>query len=186
MKFETMWIHFLSDVFRLLSSRTFATMATRRNSFSSWKLKIFMKWSIPMYVHVIFKAPLKIITVPEICNKAFPYTYKYFFSGICFWNQMHPKRDNPSLVWKRPMLLNKLNNLTNIILLIIQQKMTSFEKNTKKTVKLNVGGVYFKTSLLTLTKDPDSMLAAMFSGRFEENLDEDGSFFIDRDGDLFR
>ena len=30
------------------------------------------------------------------------------------------------------------------------------------------------------------MLAAMFSGRFEENLDEDGSFFIDRDGDLFR
>ena len=84
------------------------------------------------------------------------------------------------------MLLNKLNNLTNIILLIIQQKMTSFEKNTKKTVKLNVGGVYFKTSLLTLTKDPDSMLAAMFSGRFEENVDEDGSFFIDRDGDLFR
>ena len=39
--------------------------------------------------------------------------------------------------------------------------MTSFEKNTKKTVKVNVGGVYFKTSLLTLTKDPDSMLAAM-------------------------
>ena len=50
--------------------------------------------------------------------------------------------------------------------------MTSVEKNTKKTVKLNVGGVYFKTSLLTLTKDPDSMLAAMFSSRFEENLDE--------------
>ena len=64
--------------------------------------------------------------------------------------------------------------------------MSSFEKSTKKTVKLNIGGVYFKTSLLTLTKDPDSMLAAMFSGRFEEDLDEDGSFFIDRDGDLFR
>ena len=57
MKFETMWIHFLSNVFRLLSSRTFATMATRHNSFSSQKLKIFMKWSIPMYVHVIFKGP---------------------------------------------------------------------------------------------------------------------------------
>ena len=68
----------------------------------------------------------------------------------------------------------------------MQQKMTSFEKSTKKTVKLNVGGVHFKTSLLTLTKERDSMLASMFSGRFEENLDEDGSFFIDRDGDLFR
>ena len=30
----------------------------------------------------------------------------------------------------------------------MQQKMTSFEKSTKTTVKLNVGGVYFKTSLL--------------------------------------
>ena len=68
----------------------------------------------------------------------------------------------------------------------MQQKMTSFEKSTKTTVKLNVGGVHFKTSLLTLTKDPNSMLSAMFSGQFEENLDEDGSYFIDRHGDLFR
>ena len=30
------------------------------------------------------------------------------------------------------------------------------------------------------------MLSAMFSGQFEEDLDEDGSYFIDRDGDLFR
>ena len=51
---------------------------------------------------------------------------------------------------------------------------------------MNVGGVHFKTSLLTLTKDPNSMLSAMFSGQFEEDLDEDGSYFIDRDGDLFR
>ena len=63
----------------------------------------------------------------------------------------------------------------------MQQKMTSFEKSTKKTVKLNVGGVHFKTSLLTLTKDPNSRLSAMFSGQFEEDLDEDGSYFIDRE-----
>ena len=35
MKFETVRIHFLSDVFALLSSRNFATMAMWRNDFSS-------------------------------------------------------------------------------------------------------------------------------------------------------
>ena len=34
MKFETVWIQFLADVFSLLSSRNFATMATWREDFS--------------------------------------------------------------------------------------------------------------------------------------------------------
>ena len=54
------------------------------------------------------------------------------------------------------------------------------------TVNLNVGGHLFKTSVQTLTKDPNSMLAAMFSGRFETKPCEDGAFFIDRDGTYFR
>ncbi|XP_022783164.1 BTB/POZ domain-containing protein KCTD15-like [Stylophora pistillata] len=55
------------------------------------------------------------------------------------------------------------------------------------TVKLNVGGRIYKTTLDTLRKDPDSMLSAMFSGRFELKADEeDGAYFIDRDGELFR
>ena len=54
------------------------------------------------------------------------------------------------------------------------------------TVKLNVGGHHFATSLQTLTKDPNSMLAAMFSGKFEMKPSEDGTFFIDRDGTHFR
>ena len=54
------------------------------------------------------------------------------------------------------------------------------------TVKLNVGGQCFTTSVQTLTKDPNSMLAAMFSGRFDMKPSEDGSFFIDRDGTHFR
>ena len=54
------------------------------------------------------------------------------------------------------------------------------------TVKLNVGGQHFITSVQTLTKDPNSMLAAMFSGRFDMKPSEDGSFFIDRDGTHFR
>ncbi|PFX29394.1 BTB/POZ domain-containing protein KCTD6 [Stylophora pistillata] len=53
-------------------------------------------------------------------------------------------------------------------------------------VKLNVGGHYFTTSLRTLTKDPNSMLAVMFAGKFEMKPCEDGAFFIDRDGTHFR
>ena len=53
-------------------------------------------------------------------------------------------------------------------------------------VKLNVGGSSFTASVQTLTKDPKSMLAAMFSGKFEMTPREDGAFFIDRDGTYFR
>jgi hypothetical protein len=53
-------------------------------------------------------------------------------------------------------------------------------------VKLNVGGHMFVTSTLTLAKDPDTMLAAMFSGRHALRQDDDGSYFIDRDGTHFR
>ena len=55
-----------------------------------------------------------------------------------------------------------------------------------QSVKLNVGGHYFTTSLQTLTKDPNSMLAAMFLETFEMKPSEDGAFFIDRDGTHFR
>ena len=54
------------------------------------------------------------------------------------------------------------------------------------TVELNVGGQRFTTSVQTLSKDPNSMLSAMFSGRFEMKPSKDGSFFIDRDGTHFR
>ena len=53
-------------------------------------------------------------------------------------------------------------------------------------IKLNVGGTIFETSLTTLQKEPDSMLAAMFSSRFEPLKQKDGAHFIDRDGTLFR
>lgn len=53
-------------------------------------------------------------------------------------------------------------------------------------VKLCVGGQTFVTSTLTLTKDPRSMLAAMFSGRHPLRQDDQGSYFIDRDSTQFR
>ena len=76
----------------------------------------------------------------------------------------------------------------------VRQEQESIDAMSKKldqvhfssTVKLNVGGQYFITSVQTLRKDPNSMLAAMFSGKFDTKPSEDGSFFIDRDGTHFR
>ena len=76
----------------------------------------------------------------------------------------------------------------------LRQEQESIDAMSKKldqvhfssTVKLNVGGQHFTTSVQTLTKDPNSMLAAMFSGKFDMKPSEDGSFFIDRDGTHFR
>ena len=61
------------------------------------------------------------------------------------------------------------------------------EVHFASTIKLNVGGKIYKTTLDTLRKDPNSMLSAMFSGKFELRVDEeDGAYFIDRDAELFR
>ncbi len=54
-------------------------------------------------------------------------------------------------------------------------------------IRLNIGGIKFATTLGTICKFPDSMLAAMFGGSFGPPLvDEEGYFFIDRDGSHFR
>src|SRR5271163_2065312 len=54
-----------------------------------------------------------------------------------------------------------------------------------KQIKLDVGGYKFSTTLTTLTADTDCMLAAMFSGRFIVEKNEEGCVFIDRDGQYF-
>ncbi|KAG6738476.1 hypothetical protein POTOM_058096 [Populus tomentosa] len=55
-------------------------------------------------------------------------------------------------------------------------------------IRLNIGGKKFCTTIDTLTqREPDSMLAAMFSGRHTVSEDPDkGYVFIDRDGKHFR
>ncbi|KAJ1425678.1 BTB/POZ protein [Ochromonadaceae sp. CCMP2298] len=52
-------------------------------------------------------------------------------------------------------------------------------------IELDVGGVKYTTSLTTLTRFPDSMIGCMFSGRHALQVEEDGYFFIDRDGRHF-
>ena len=59
-------------------------------------------------------------------------------------------------------------------------------KTFEKIVTLNVGGSRYTTTLSTLTKYPDSMLGAMFSGRHALVQQEDGSYFIDVDGEPFK
>lgn len=56
-----------------------------------------------------------------------------------------------------------------------------------EVVELNVGGVFYTTSLKTLTQDPDSSLCQTFAEK-KDNLIKDakGRYFIDRDGVLFR
>ena len=68
----------------------------------------------------------------------------------------------------------------------VRQEKSAFQRHFAATVKLNVGGKIYKTSLDTLRKDPNSMLCAMFSGRHElKASEEDGAYFIDRNGKLF-
>ena len=64
--------------------------------------------------------------------------------------------------------------------------MSNQLRNVPSIVNLNVGSQHFTTSLQTLTSDPNSMLAAMFSGRHKLETTGDGSFIIDRDGTHFR
>jgi hypothetical protein len=66
-----------------------------------------------------------------------------------------------------------------------KKKPTEITRSFTAPVDLDVGGVRYRTSLSTLQSVPESMLGAMFSGRFELARQPDGSIFIDRDGRLF-
>ena len=81
---------------------------------------------------------------------------------------------------EKDQLQNEKDQLQNEI-----QLMSEMNKICETRIKLDIGGHIYTTSTLTLTKDPQSMLAAMFSGRHSIKKEEDGSYFIDRDGTHF-
>ena len=113
-------------------------------------------------------------------------TYKYWI-WLIKSVQMTNKHPLKSFLMSNITLKKRLNPTGR------RQEQEAFDAMSKKlkhvhfssTVKLNVGGHTFPTSVQTLTKDPNSMLAAMFSGRFDTKPAEDGAFFIDRDGTHF-
>ena len=56
-------------------------------------------------------------------------------------------------------------------------------------VELNVGGVFYSTTLSTLTKESDSLLGQLFTSNSKSlqiTKDSKGKYFLDRDGVLFR
>jgi hypothetical protein len=67
-----------------------------------------------------------------------------------------------------------------------EEFIQNLQKQGSSTIDLNVGGQLFSTSLTTLRSEPDSMLAAMFSGRFEAPKDKNGRIFLDRDPTYFQ
>lgn len=75
---------------------------------------------------------------------------------------------------KRAVLLEEIN------------KLSALKQEWGSIVRLNVGGKFFTTSRSTLTQYPESMFGAMFSGRHQLALDEEGRVFIDRDPKAFQ
>ena len=66
-----------------------------------------------------------------------------------------------------------------------EKKRIASTHNLEATIKLDIGGHSFTTTLTTLTRFPDTMLGAMFSGRHALAKNEAGAHFIDRDGTHF-
>jgi hypothetical protein len=52
-------------------------------------------------------------------------------------------------------------------------------------VELNIGGDRFQTSVQTLRRVPHTFFDAYFSGRYAQDVCDDGSIFVDRDGEHF-
>jgi N-acetylneuraminic acid mutarotase len=52
-------------------------------------------------------------------------------------------------------------------------------------VELNIGGYRFVTSVQTLRRVPHTFFDAYFSGRYAQDVCNDGSIFVDRDGEHF-
>ena len=69
----------------------------------------------------------------------------------------------------------------------MKQPLSPFQKKLfPENIELNVGGKFYSTSVFTLTREPDSYLGKLFSGRQKIHKDAEGKFVIDRDGILFR
>jgi DNA-binding beta-propeller fold protein YncE len=103
------------------------------------------------------------------------------------------QQEKDQLISERKMVENGLKDT--------QEKMRQVEKREKlievmhervkqaamvgAKIKLNIGGVTFTTSVSTLTREKDTFFSVMFGGNFNMKPDEDGEYFIDREGDLF-
>jgi len=54
-----------------------------------------------------------------------------------------------------------------------------------RIVKLNIGGHKFCTTAATLTKHPDTFFTSLIHGSIPTTKDDEGAYFVDRDGQFF-
>jgi hypothetical protein len=65
------------------------------------------------------------------------------------------------------------------------EAMHTYKEAQEGRVELNIGGYRFETSVQTLRRVPHTFFDAYFSGRYAQDVCEDGSIFVDRDGEHF-
>lgn len=92
------------------------------------------------------------------------------------------KKKKESLVCDKKLFQDEINKKRKTLLDLIDYVYKGLDN---ERVKLNVGGVLFETYKNTLTNYPLSYFGVMFSNKFETNPDENGYYFIDRNGQLF-
>jgi hypothetical protein len=63
--------------------------------------------------------------------------------------------------------------------------MQTHQEKQQGRVELNIGGYRFQTSVQTLRRVPHTFFDAYFSGRYAQDVCNDGSIFVDRDGGHF-
>jgi hypothetical protein len=63
--------------------------------------------------------------------------------------------------------------------------METHQEQQQGRVELNIGGVYYQTSVQTLRRIPHTFFDAYFSGRYAQEVCADGSIFVDRNGEHF-
>jgi hypothetical protein len=65
------------------------------------------------------------------------------------------------------------------------EAMQTHQAQQEGRVELNIGGYRFQTSVQTLRRVPHTFFDAYFSGRYAQDVCNDGSIFVDRDGEHF-
>jgi hypothetical protein len=63
--------------------------------------------------------------------------------------------------------------------------MHTHKEQQEGRVELNIGGYHFETSVQALRRVPHTFFDAYFSGRYAQDVCDDGSIFVDRDGEHF-
>ena len=94
-----------------------------------------------------------------------------------------------SLLTKRQKLLDEREEeLKKASDKLEQEKASLGSGDVTDVIHLNIGGTVMATFRSTLTYVEDSMLAAQFSGRWDDTVakDEDGNFFVDQPIELFQ